>query len=148
MGIQLKPKRLENATAIDGQELLSEVASGARLAEGSEGVRRILRAVFLAESIPIRNLSQSVGLPVPVVAAVRGELEKRRILTRKGGVALTDDGLALVQAYMGSRYIELQRVSSREVSPFCFILSFTPFHKKSFFPFNDSHGECLFVLGV
>jgi len=101
MEIPLKPKRLENATAIDGQDLLNEVASGARLAEGSEGVRRILRAVFLAESIPIRNLAQSVGLPVPVVAAVRGELEKRHILTRRGGVALTDDGLAVVQEQLG-----------------------------------------------
>jgi predicted methyltransferase len=101
MGIPLKPKRLENATAIDGRDLLNEVASGARLAEGAEGVRRILRAVFLAESIPIRNLAQSVGLPVPVVAAVRGELEKRRILTRRGGVALTDDGLAVVQEQLG-----------------------------------------------
>ncbi|MDE2725016.1 MAG: putative methyltransferase, partial [Gemmatimonadota bacterium] len=63
------------------------MASQARLAEGAEGVRRILRTVFMAEEIPVRNVAQEVGLPVPVVAAVRGELEKRGILTRIGGVS-------------------------------------------------------------
>lgn len=71
------------------------------MAEGPEGVRRILRTVFLEEPIPIRNLAQMVGLPVPVVAAVRGELEKRRILTRKGGVALAEDGQAALQELLG-----------------------------------------------
>jgi len=77
------------------------VATHSRLAEGPEGVRRILRTVFLSEQIPIRNLAQEAGLPVPVVAAVRGELEKRGILRRKGGVSLTDEGMALVQAELG-----------------------------------------------
>lgn len=99
--IQLIPRRREKTFSPDGQALLNDVAIGARLAEGPEGVRRILRAVFLEGAIPIRNLSQMVGLPVPVVAAVRGELEKRRILTRKGGVALTDDGLITVQNLLG-----------------------------------------------
>jgi predicted methyltransferase len=81
--------------------LLNQVALGARLAEGPEGVRRILRTVFLSGAIPIRNLAQVAELPVPVVAAVRGELEKRRILTRKGGVALTEEGLLLVQSALG-----------------------------------------------
>ncbi|MFT5365933.1 MAG: putative methyltransferase [Candidatus Latescibacterota bacterium] len=71
------------------------------MAEGPEGVRRILRAVFLEGAIPIRNLAQMVGLPVPVVAAVRGEMEKRRIFTRKGGITLTEDGLTIVQDLLG-----------------------------------------------
>lgn len=71
------------------------------MAEGPEGVRRILRTVFVEGAIPIRNLAQMVGLPVPVVAAVRGELEKRKILTRKGGVALTEDGLKTVKSLLG-----------------------------------------------
>ena len=77
------------------------MATRARLAEGAEGVRRILRTVFIAEQIPIRNVAQEVGLPVPVVAAVRGELEKRGVLTRKGGVSLTGEGLSIVQSELG-----------------------------------------------
>ena len=82
-------------------DLLHEVATRARLAEGAEGVRRILRTVFMSEQIPLRNVAQEVGLPVPVVAAVRGELEKRGILTRKGGVSLTGKGLSVVQSELG-----------------------------------------------
>ena len=77
------------------------MATDARLTEGAEGVRRILRTVFMAGQIPIRNVAQEVGLPVPVVAAVRGELEKRGILTRKGGVSLTGEGLSVVQSELG-----------------------------------------------
>ena len=77
------------------------MATQARLAEGAEGVRRILRTVFMAGQIPIRNVAQEVGLPVPVVAAVRGELEKRGILTRKGGVSLSGEGLSVVQSELG-----------------------------------------------
>ena len=83
------------------QDLLGEVAAGARLAEGPEGVRRILRTVFLEGAIPIRDLAQDVGLPVPVVAAVRGELEKRKIFKRDGGVCLTEDGQAVVTDLLG-----------------------------------------------
>ena len=64
-------------------------------------MRRILRTVFMAGQIPIRNVAQEVGLPIPVVAAVRGELEKRGILTRKGGVSLTGEGLDVVQSVLG-----------------------------------------------
>ncbi len=77
------------------------MATQARLAEGAEGVRRILRTVFMSEQIPIRNVAQEAGLPVPVVAAVRGELEKRGILTRKGGISLTSKGLGVVQSELG-----------------------------------------------
>ncbi len=77
------------------------MATRARLAEGAEGVRRILRTVFMADQIPIRNVAQEVGLPVPVVAAVRGELEKIGVLTRKGGVSLTGEGLRVVQSVLG-----------------------------------------------
>ena len=99
--IQLRPKKREITFSPDGHALLNDVAIGARLAEGPEGVRRILRTVYLEGAVPIRNLAQLVGLPVPVVAAVRGELEKRHILTRRGGVALTDDGLAVVKNLLG-----------------------------------------------
>ncbi|MCZ6632903.1 MAG: bis-aminopropyl spermidine synthase family protein [bacterium] len=81
--------------------ILDEVATGARLAEGPEGVRLILRTVFLEGSLPIRSLAQQVGLPVPVVAAVRGELEKLGMLTRRGGVALSEDGERLVSETLG-----------------------------------------------
>ena len=82
-------------------KVLYEVAAAARLEEGAEGVRRMLLAVFRGGPIPIRDLAQEVGLPVPVVAAVRGELEKRGVLVRQGGVALSGAGRAAVQQMLG-----------------------------------------------
>jgi len=77
------------------------VAYSARLAEGAEGVRRIFRAIFLADTIRIQDLARMVALPIPVVAAVRGELEKRQLVKRKGGISLTKDGLSLVTTELG-----------------------------------------------
>ena len=81
--------------------LLADVAEATRLMEGAEGVRRILRAVFRNGPIPIRELARQCTLPVPVVAAVRGELEKRGLLTRRGGLALTDQGVEAVREHLG-----------------------------------------------
>lgn len=101
--MDLKPKRERHKPVLSqGRSgLLDEVATAARLAEGAEGVRHILRTVFLEGPIPIRDLAQRVALPVPVVAAVRAELEKRGVLKRKAGIALTEDGQSLVRQGLG-----------------------------------------------
>ena len=81
--------------------LLAEVAAAANLAEGPEGVRRVLRTVFQGGAVPVRDVSQRVGLPVPVVSAVRRELEKRGLLARGRGIELTDLGLKTVKEELG-----------------------------------------------
>ena len=64
-------------SGLDGTRLLREVANAARLAEGPEGVRRVLRTVIQGGVVPLRDVAHRVGLPVPAVSAVRRELEKR-----------------------------------------------------------------------
>ncbi len=64
-------------SGLDGTRLLREVANAARLAEGPEGVWRVLRTVIQGGVVPLRDVSHRVGLPVPAVSAVRRELEKR-----------------------------------------------------------------------
>ena len=76
-----------------GGGLLLELSEAARLQEGPEGIRKILRAIFRMGPVPIRDLARSLGIPVPVVAAVRGELEKRGLATRDSGLALTETGI-------------------------------------------------------
>ncbi len=95
------PPKEERADRGNSAELLTEVAEAARLSEGPEGVRWVLRAVFRGGPIPIRDLAQQVGLPVPVIAAVRGELEKRGMLERRGGVALSAKGDQVVREVLG-----------------------------------------------
>ncbi len=76
--------------------VLSDVAAATDLREGEEGVRAILSAVGRAGRLPLRDLARRVRMPVPVVAAVRRELEKRGLLDRRGGLALSPKGRGLI----------------------------------------------------
>ena len=81
--------------------LLVDLATATRLKEGPEGIRKILRSIFRTGPVPIRNLARDLGIPVPVVAAVRGELEKRQLATRESGVKLTDSGAQALKLASG-----------------------------------------------
>ncbi len=97
-------RRTQNRHRTEGrhsENVLADVAADARLAEGPEGVRQILRAVYRAGTLPVRDLSRETGLPVPVVAAVRGELEKRGWVQRRGGVVLSSAGRSAVEKRLG-----------------------------------------------
>ena len=89
------------AASTPGAALLDHVAEATRLAEGPEGVRRVLRIAYLEGPIPIRNLARRVRLPVPVVAAIRGELESRGLLKREAGIALSAAGGDVVSGELG-----------------------------------------------
>ncbi|MDE2997952.1 MAG: bis-aminopropyl spermidine synthase family protein [Gemmatimonadota bacterium] len=94
--------------------VLADVAADARLDEGPEGVRRVLRAIYRAGATPVRDLSRETGLPVPVVAAVRGELETRGWLERRGGVILSSSGRDAVEEQLG---LSCRRRFQRPVFP-------------------------------
>ena len=79
------------------KDLLGEVADRTSLAEGSEGVRSILRSVLRDQPLSVNSLAYSVGIAVPVVASVRRELEKKKLLERRGGAVLTESGLELLR---------------------------------------------------
>jgi predicted methyltransferase len=51
--------------------------------------------------VPIREVARDLGIPVPVIAAVRGELESRGLLTRGAGIALTEEGVRVVEDEVG-----------------------------------------------
>lgn len=85
----------------EGGDLLGELATATRLHEGAEGVRKILRAIFRKGPVPIRDLARDLGIPVPVVAALRGELEKRGLASRASGVHLTEAGVSALGASSG-----------------------------------------------
>ncbi len=85
----------------EASDLLEELAAATRLHEGSEGVRKILRSVFRTGPVPIRDLARDLGIPVPVVAAVRGELEKRKLAVRESGVMLTEQGVKALAGASG-----------------------------------------------
>lgn len=82
-------------------EILEHVALATSLREGPEGVARVLRAVHTAERIPLKELSRVVKLPVPVLAAVRRELEKAELMDRQGGLLLSAAGRRFVEQELG-----------------------------------------------
>jgi hypothetical protein len=72
-----------------------EVAAAVGLAEGEAGVRSVLAALSRLEPVSIRRLSRAVELPVPIVAAICGELRKRAVVARERPAQLTARGRAL-----------------------------------------------------
>ena len=80
------------------KQILEDVSGVVGLEEGTEGVTKILRFVCRFEPIPLHDLSRALMIPVPVVSAVRRELEKRNILSRKSGIVLTQKGKMLLQS--------------------------------------------------
>ena len=82
-------------------EILEHVALATSLREGPEGVARVLRAVHNAERIHLKDLARLVKLPVPVLAAVRRELEKAELMERGGGILLSTAGRRFVEEELG-----------------------------------------------
>src|SRR5438067_13325692 len=79
----------------DKSTLLAKIAERAQLREGAQGVESVLRAVFRAQhdlaSEPLtgRALARIVRLPVPVITAIRRELEKEGVVEPGPDVRLT-----------------------------------------------------------
>src|SRR5205823_9588434 len=79
----------------DKPSLLKRIADRAQLREGSQGVENVLRAIYRAQhdlsSEPLtgRALARIVRLPVPVITAVRRELEKEGVVEPGPHIRLT-----------------------------------------------------------
>lgn len=97
----------------DNSSLLKIISEKAKLEEGGEAVRKILREVFRSKKIGTKELAYFARLPVPVTAAVRRELENEGLLTRNGGAFLTKKGEKFIKEQLGLVY------QQRLVCPAC-----------------------------
>jgi predicted methyltransferase len=79
----------------DERRIVGEVAAAVGLAEGEQGVRAVLAALARLEPVSTRRISRAAVLPVPIVAAVCGELRKRSIVAEERPTQLTPAGRAL-----------------------------------------------------
>lgn len=70
----------------------TEVASTVGLAEGVRGVEAVVAAVARLEPVSVRALARATDLPVPIVAAVCGELRKRGLVSEERPVQFTTEG--------------------------------------------------------
>jgi predicted methyltransferase len=78
--------------------IVRDVAAAVGLAEGEPGVRAVLGALARLEPVSTRRLSRAVELPVPLVAAVCGELRKRSVVSEERPARLTGLGRELYGA--------------------------------------------------
>ena len=86
------------------KQLNVEVAEACRLLEGPQGVARVVLALVNEERLPTRELARQAHLPLPVVAAIKKELQKRGILRIDGPACLTEAGRALLERSLGMRH--------------------------------------------
>jgi len=84
------------------EHLLERIAQAARLREGPAGVAAFLRLLHRHSPLPTGELARRLGWPVPVAAAVRGELERAGLVERTpAGSALSDQGHTFAQESLG-----------------------------------------------
>ena len=78
-------------------DLLEDIAQLTALREGAAGVAMVLRTIYSAERIRLRDLARQTHLPLPVLAAIRRELERSRIVERQAGIVLRPHGKDFVE---------------------------------------------------
>ena len=96
--------RRRNAKSLlpSNNTILKAISQRTHLPEGEEAIRRILREIYRHGRIGTKDLAYATRLPVPVVAAVRRELEKAGLITRRAGAVLTGEGEEYVKNILGA----------------------------------------------
>jgi len=77
------------------RQIVADVAAAVGLAEGEAGVRSVLAVLARLEPVSTRRISRAAELPVPLVAAICGELRKRDVVARARPAQLTSEGRRL-----------------------------------------------------
>lgn len=74
-------------------DLCLKVAKATELQEGPSGVEGVLRAVHRLQPTSSKDVAAELGFPIPVVSALRRELEKAGWLLRNKGMVLSDEAM-------------------------------------------------------
>jgi predicted methyltransferase len=72
--------------------VVEDVARAVGLVEGTRGVEAVLVALARLEPVSVRKLCRAADLPVPIVAAICGELRRRGLVSDARPVQFTVDG--------------------------------------------------------
>ena len=72
--------------------IVADVAQAVGLAEGARGVENVLGALARLEPVSVRALGRAADLPVPIVAAVCGELRRAGLVSETRPVQFTIEG--------------------------------------------------------
>lgn len=83
-------------------ELLGDIAATVGLREGEPGVVALLRQIAAGRAVATRRLSRQTGIPVPMVAAICGELRRAGLVAPGRPARLSEAGWALAEALGGA----------------------------------------------
>lgn len=93
---------MSNDPTRDGANtLLSDLAARTRLREGAAGIEAVLRTIHRHPGLTGRDLARQTRLPIPVVTAIRRELEKAGLVQPGPNIRLAPQGLVLVEGAWG-----------------------------------------------
>lgn len=87
---------------------LEEVKAKVRLEEGEQVLEKILAAIYLQPGISTKVLARKSLLPVPVVAAIKKELIKAGLCSKRYGISLTPEGRKFVEYTLGFQGIDTE----------------------------------------
>ena len=94
---ELGPSKKSLKELAEIQEMLNYVAKRVDLAEGSEGIREILRIIAKFQPISTWKIAQKTKFPLPIISEVRDEIEKIGLLKRtEKGAVLNENGLRFI----------------------------------------------------
>src|SRR5205085_8710618 len=83
------------------QTLLSDLAAKTRLREGAAGIEAVLRTIHRHAGLTGKDLARHTRLPIPVVTAIRRELERAGLVQPGPYIRLSPQGLVLVEGAWG-----------------------------------------------
>lgn len=86
-------------------QFLIDIAKATHLREGAEGIRQSLWLLHRHRPSSTREWSRLARIPVPVLAAIRGELESRQLIQKGPHPTPTPPGNELLKRLFGSRDI-------------------------------------------
>ena len=85
------------------KEWLNGIAQAIQLREGIEGVTKALWALYRKRIRSTRNWSAEIRIPVPVLAAMRRELEKRDFFVKDEKLQVTENGNDILRNLFGKQ---------------------------------------------
>ena len=78
---------------------LNDIQSKIPIREGIEGYRSVLREIYRAGLISLKDLSQNVLIPIPVISKIINYLVELKVLDRiQAGILYTENGMQFIES--------------------------------------------------
>jgi len=87
---------------------IEEVYNKVSIAEGQSTIENYLFEVYIKGPVSMKDLSVKLGIPIPLVTAIKKEFIKEDILVQKGGVIVSEKGKDYVENQLGYKNLDMK----------------------------------------